>query len=214
MTLDHARATLATHSTALEARHRYEATVKAYHAGKPTPPKGERPAKPTIGLPTAEQVADAQRLRADAERAQGAAEANARALAVAQRDLTAALSALKDATAEAARVVKLVAATRQAPGIEAAKSLSAMGDMEGVEIEFVEERGPRDPYVRVGYRGIPFDLLSGGQKVLVSLLMQIGMRRATGLAALQIVIDNCQDWTGDWPDAGPSIWLWTIGEAT
>lgn len=210
MTLDQARATLA---TALEARYRYEYTVRAYYEGKPTPPKGERPSAPTIGLPTAEQVADAQRLRADAERAQGAAEANARALAVAQRDLTAALSALKDATTEAARVIKLVAATRQAPGIEAAKSLSAMGDLEGVEIEFVEERTARDPYVRVGYRGIPFDLLSGGQRVLVSLLMQIGMRRATGLAAIQIVVDNCQDWTGEWPDAGPSIWLWTTGGA-
>ena len=213
MTLDLARATLATLTAALEARHRYEATVKAYHAGKPTAPKGERPAKPAIGLPTAEQVADAQRLRADAERAQGAAEANARALSVADRDLTAASKAAHLATVEAARVIKLVAATRQAPGIEAAKSLSAMGDLEGVEIEFVEERTARDPYVRVGYRGIPFDLLSGGQKVIVSLLMQIGMRRAAGLAALQIVVDNCQDWTGEWPDAGPSIWLWTTGGA-
>lgn len=214
MTLTDARAALATHDAAYAARQAHDATLRAHHAARPTPPTGLPPRKPSTPLPAAADVDVAQRVQSDARRAEGAAAAHAAQLSRARSDLTAAETRLDVATREAARVVRLVAACRRAPGEVAAAQLAALGDMEGVEVRFAgEDRGARDPYVTVSYRGIPYEALSGGQRVLADLLLRRGLRTAAGLPALPLVVDDVVSLNagaGPWPEvAGASIWLIT-----
>lgn len=214
MTLTDARASLAAHDAAYAARQAHDATLRAHHASRPSPPAGLPPRKPSTALPTAAEVDAAQRVQADARRAEGAAEAHAAQLARARSELTAAEARLAVATREAARVVRLVAACRRAPGEVAAAQLAALGDMEGVEVRFAGEDRKRDePYVSIWYHGVPFEALSGGQKVLVCLLFRRGMRLAYGTPALPLVVDEVTAYNagaGPWPDVpGASIWMVT-----
>lgn len=218
MILTEARASLAAHESAYAARQAHDATLRAHHAAKPAPPAGLPPTKPATPLPTGEQIDAANRVQLDARRAEGAAQAQAAQLVSAKGDLAVAEARLKAATVEAERIKHLVAACRRAPGEVAAAQIAALGDMEGVEVRFAgEDRGARDPYVTVSYRGIPYDALSGGQRVLVDLLLRRGLRTAAGLSALPLVVDDVvalNAGAGPWPEvAGASIWLVTTDPA-
>lgn len=218
MTLTEARAALSAHDAAYAQVQAHNQALRVYHAAKPTPPKGERPQRPAVDCPSNEQLDAAQRTQADARRSEGAQAAHAAQLARAKDDLATAEARLKATAVEAARVVRLAAACRRAPGEESTKQLAALGDMEGVLVTFAgEDRGARDPYVTVTYQGIPFEALSGGQKVLADLLLRRGLRLANGTPALPLAVDDCiqlNAGAGPWPEVpGSSIWMMTTDAA-
>ncbi len=218
--LTEARASLARHEADYTRLQRHSADLRVYHAEKPRPPEGSRPKAPEGERPTADQLREAAGLTGQALRAEGAAAAADRAVVDARKQLQTALEIQRKAGDEAERVSKrLLPACRRAPADEAAKSLAAMGDVGALTIEFAgEDRGKTDPYVRVLWGGVPFDLLSGGQRVLADLLLRLGLRRAAGRSALPIVVDDVQALNGGdgpWPEVeGASIWLRTSGGAS
>lgn len=214
--LTYARADLAAHELAFNRRQRHAEELRVHHAGKPRPPSGDRPAEPAAGRPNALELTQAEQLLVRASQAEGAAAASDQALTAARSDVVNAEKALERAQLEASRVGRLVAACRRAPADEAAKSLAALGDVGALQVEFAgEDRGKQDPYVRLTYAGIGFELLSGGQRVLADLLFRMGLRRAAKLPALPLVVDDVQSWNGGdgpWPEVeGASIWLTTVG---
>lgn len=213
--LSQARATLDNLDAAYARRQAHSASVQAWNANKPDGVQGPRPIVPTGERPSVEQLLAAEQLVLASVRAGGAVQAADAAVVAAREDLQAANARAKVASVEAERVSQhLVPATRRAPGDEASKSLAAMGDLEGLVVEFAgEDRGARDPYVTVSYNGVPFDLLSGGERVLACLLFRRGLRRAAKRMALPLAVDDVvqlNGGAGPWPVVeGASIWMVT-----
>ena len=214
-----AKAILHGYSVDYDTRRAYDAKVREHAAAKPRPPADPRPTKPEAPRPVASDVYDARATVDASKAAAGSIRTADAAVARARAEMDAALPAEVAAIAEAKRLPLLVVACKRAPGDEAAASLEAMGDTGDTRIEFApENRGKNDPYVRITWRGVDFADLSDGEKVLADLELRLGWQRATGLAALPVVVDNVQDWNGGagpWPSIpGASIWLTTTGGAS
>lgn len=204
-------AELSRHDVAAAEAARYPALHAAWVAdGQRLPPAPDRPVS---HCPTEAQVAAARHLISDAERATVIGEERRAAATRARVEVDASTIRAEAAQREATVSVALLAACRRAIGDEAARSLAALGGMQGVSVTFAgPDRGKNDPYVSVTYRGLDFALLSAGERVLADLLLRLGLRRACGLPLLPVVIDDAgalNGGAGPWPDAGVSIMLVT-----
>lgn len=209
--LQTAQAELAALDAAYRAHADHLAADRAHRAAKPQPPKGERPAAPPMGRPSAEDLRTARATLDAARRHEAQAESAAAALDAARKEHAAAVEAVNASEVEAARVVALVAALRRAPGECAAEQVAALGLPGWLRVEFAgEDRGRQDPYVRVLVDGLPWELASTGRQVVADLEFRLALSRVAKLDALPVVVDNVRAWSGEWPTVrGQSVWLVT-----
>jgi len=124
---------------------------------------------------------------------------------------------------ECDRVAALVQAVRDAPTVAARRQVAALhdamrDDRVHVHIAGTDEAGD---LVRVERDGRPWWMSSNGAQAMLDLVLRDGLRRLAidlpglgWLASLPVVVDNAQDWSGDWPLdswSGPVWWLTTTG---
>lgn len=178
------------------------------------PGETQAPGKPTTDRPTAEGLADAQRLARSAAEVAGAIRQRERDLAQAQARATDAARLEALATAEAARVALLLDLVRKLPSELAAEQAEALGDTGPVRFRFPPAANRNTPVIEVMFeddRGAVLDvsLASDGWRVVVDAWVRATVRRLAGLDALPLVIDRAQDWTGEWPDFAGPVWLLT-----
>jgi len=125
-----------------------------------------------------------------------------RAAAITQRAAeTAAHAAAKAATrTRAEQVLELV---RSAPGRVLAGKLAQLGDMGPVTITATDDE------IAVLVDGRPWRVASTGRRIAADAILRAALRRAVGLDALPIVVDEAQSVGGiDWPDLG-ACWRMT-----
>lgn len=187
---------LARHAAAQQARANHDSDVRTHAAGRPRAPAGERPTAPVAARPSADDVIAASVALRNSTRAEGSIATADQAIVEAEQAEDRVRTASVEAAVEAARVVRLVAACRSAPGDIVAAQIGAMGALDGLMIDIAgEDRGSK-PYIRIEYRGLPFDSLCGGEKIIADLLLRRGLRRASRRMALPICVDEAQDYDG------------------
>ena len=111
----------------------------------------------------------------------------------------------RDANAEAERADLLLDAIRKAPSAVAEEQAKVLGDLGPVSLVFAD-----NPAVSVLIDGRPFWLASRGRQVVADVWLRDGIRRASGLERLPLVVDNIQDEGGQpLPERPPAIHLRT-----
>lgn len=176
-----------------------EPVVPHAEKGKTVEPKKPGMARPEAAVvEAARQALHAHDVAAEARRqAEGQ-------LASARRRVERAEEAVAAATATAARAEEVVALVRSAPTRLAAQLAELLGDLGPVEILFAEDgKGG----VNVLVDGLPWWCASRGRLAVADLHFRAAIRHASGLDWLPVIVDNAQDWSGEWPDLEGPIWL-------
>lgn len=214
--LAEAEAAVAAFAGAEQARAAHQAAVAALGPepvvpDEPKPPAGA-PASPDFERPTSEEYRHARSVLDAAAAARGAADRQTRVAA----ELQQAEQALEAATAEAARVVVLVDATRRAPSELARKQADVFGDTGPASLRFPpkENRNTREMEVLVD--GRPWRRASRGRLIYADAVLRCAIRRAAAakfgpaFARLPIFVDDVQSWTGEWDGVdAPAVYLVT-----
>jgi len=92
---------------------------------------------------------------------------------------------------------------RSAPGRVLAGKLAQLGDMGPVTITATDDE------IAVLVDGRPWRVASTGRRIAADAILRAALRRAVGLDALPIVVDEAQSVGGiDWPDLG-ACWRMT-----
>jgi len=188
----------------------YNASLAALGACPAIPAAVQAPTEPAFPRPTAAEVASARALLETARTARALADKATRDLANAERVAEARRADLAHAQQEAARMVRLVAAWRQAPTDAARAKRARLGDLGVVDVEFYDP-DTQGPVCQVMIYGRPWELASDGEKVVADAILRCAVRRES-LTALPLAIDNVQAWNGGagpWPDFGGPVW-WLI----
>lgn len=147
-----------------------------------------------------------------------------RAHARAKSDADTARSAVQASSLEADRVAALVQAVREAPTVAARRQIEALHRAMALDGVRVSISGPEESgdLVTIERDGLPWWMASNGAQAVLDLVLRDALRRlAAGidglswLADMPIIVDNAQDWSGDWPVgcwSGPVWWLHTTAE--
>lgn len=211
MTLAEATAELARHTGAATALREHRLLSRAHAANEPQPPRGERPATPEHARPSADNLADASRRVALAERAIGQQEAAQRAVADADREEAACTTRAADAAAEAAREARYVVVLRGAPLAQLRKQISALPEMPHVRVT-VPDDGDRLTIEGQTIRGEWVDALclSTGERLRAGAEMRHAIRSAADAklgtwASVPLPIDDRGTWTGEIDITGPVV---------
>jgi hypothetical protein len=182
---------------------------------------------PNVRRPDVDHLPTLEEARATIAAAERHAERVAdwkRAHARAQSDADTARSAVQASSLEADRVAALVQAVREAPTVAARRQIEALHRAMALDGVRVCISGPEESgdLVTVERDGLPWWMASNGAQVVLELVLRDALRRlATGLdglswlAEMPIIVDNAQDWSGDWPVdcwSGPVWWLHTTAE--
>ncbi len=185
----------------------WDAQMRALGPEPQVPMPATAPPGPKMARPELDQVEDARRVLRDAVEAEGARKRAAVEADRARAELAEATTEWERADREAQRVEILVAACRRAPSEIARAQAEAFGDLGPVEIRFPEKETKQTPEVEVLVDGRPWWLASTGRQVVADLWLRSAIRRLSGLAALPIVVDRTQDWSGDWPEVPGPVWF-------
>ena len=214
-----------------DARANWDARRVALEQSEPAPPPDlhARPAEPGQGRPPAQYRPQAQALVSAAdgypsalERWTGEAAALERRKEAARAALEEAQNAAAEARAEAGRVQALVGVLRTVPGRAAASQaggLSAALAGTGVSVEWADPETTTGPEVSVSVDGRPWVCASDGRQIMACLAFRLAIRRLAvarypdaspmGYAALPVIVDRAQAWSGGWPPAhllGGPVW--------
>lgn len=194
----------------------YRAAVAALGPEPTVPAEPKAPAKlpasPDFERPTSEEYRHARSVLDAAAAARGAADRQARVAA----ELQQAEQALEAATAEAARVVVLVDASRRAPSELARKQADVFGDAGPASLRFPpkENRNTREMEVLVD--GRPWRRASRGRLIYADAVLRCAIRRAAAakfgpaFGRLPVFVDDVQSWTGEWDGIeAPAVYLVT-----
>lgn len=150
--------------------------------------------------------------------ADAAAAAHAERLAAARERVTATRAAAVDAHQAVLRAERVLDAVRRAPTEAARRSAAALEDLlagSGVAVRW-GSAAVAEPEVELLIDGRPWWCASTGRQVLADLHLRLalrtlaharyGARPLLDYAALPVVVDRAQDWSGAWP-AVPGVWL-------
>ena len=178
----------------------------------------ENPGEDVGDEPTPEATTAARHALHAAEIRAAAGKMAGASLEAVRARLTAAAEACAEAANRRDRADAVVEIVRQAPSrLEAAVMDALAGgggdDEEGgggpdgvglgpVGITFTEAGG-----VDVTVSGLPWWCASRGELAVADLRLRAAIRQACGLGWLPIVVDNAQDWSGDWPDVPGPVWM-------
>lgn len=177
----------------------WSASVAALGREPTIPTAPTMPVEPTVLRPIAAQVEAARTILADAR--------SAMTVKAAVEKATVAHVAAVD---EAARVVALVSATRQAPTLLMRAQTEAMGDLGPVSFRFPPKETQTTPEIEVLYNGRSIECASDGELVIADLWIRAMFRRLGKVPSLPIPVDNAQNWSGDWPAIPGPVWrMWT-----
>lgn len=208
---------------------RQRATLDSTRPPEPSPVSPE-PQKPNAARPPAGYAENARQLieahdrhAADLAAWERAEQDRLERIETARASLEAAQGNAAELRAEADRVRHLCAALRTVPGRAAASQASALDEQlrgTGVSVHWADPDATTGPEVWVHVDGRPWVCASDGRRVLADLALRLALRRlaharygreANGIpyAALPIVVDRAQAWSGGWPPArllGGPVW--------
>jgi len=200
------------HDNAAEALEDLQAQSAAYVAwAERLAMMGQEPQEPSPSVqqpqgvpPTPIDVAAAQGVIEQAQRAEGAGQLRDEDRQRAAKALDAARAKLKAAAAEADRLDKLVEVIREAPA-----------QLLPYAVEALEDTGPAKVVasgagVTVHINGHPWQEASQGELIHADLYLRAAIRRAYGVRWLPLIVEQAQDWSEDWGDVqAPAYMLWT-----
>lgn len=161
------------------------------------------PDEPDVPEPAADDIEQARETIRKWQRGQGAAGARVDDLEAMRRHLDEARGRLAEAKAEAERCNALVVATRAAPS-EALRAWLPRLASDMVDVRLEGQSG-----AAIYVLGRPWRLASTGEQVVADLALRAAIRQADGRRYLPIVVDNAQDWSGEWPSVPGPVWLLT-----
>jgi len=182
---------------------------------------------PNVKRPDVDHLPTLEEARATIAAAERHAERVAdwkRAHARAQSDADTARSAVQASSLEADRVAALVQAVREAPTVAARRQIETLHRAMALDGVRVCISGPEESgdLVTVERDGLPWWMASNGAQVVLDLVLRDALRWLAAklgglswLAEMPIIVDNAQDWSGDWPVdfwSGPVWWLHTTAE--
>ena len=163
-----------------------------------TEPSGAKPADAEISA--ARATLDA------AKHAAARMEQHREQVAAAEQAIRDAEQHAKATAAEAATAQRLVEVLRAAPSKVLAGRIGALR-MDGVELRLVGDG------IEAVVDGRPWGAASRGRQTRADLEIRNAIRATAGMRWLPLVVDNAQDWSGDWPDVGPAVFLWTRAQS-
>jgi len=161
------------------------------------PPEPPVPVPPEQPEPTEAEARDASRARVLARQA----EAREQTISTVRR--------LREEAALGTRTVaqaeQSLADARSAPGARFAAGLAVLGLPDWIRIE--TGAGTDGQGVRLLVDGHPWRWTSSGHKVLADATIRVSLRNALGLKYLPVIVDNAQDWSGDFTELGVGVFL-------
>jgi len=170
------------------------------------PESAPTPERPEVDRPE-EGAQTVARTRMDIARTQDALrERAAQQLQEARGRVSAAETAIASAQADVDHYEALVDALRRAPSERLRRGLDALGDLGPVTIEVPEDSDG----VHVLVDGRSWGRASTGRQIVADLHLRLALRRALRWGWWPVWVDRVQDWSGDFPEAAPAVYLRTV----